>query len=245
MTNSLKRAAKDALSMRIHYLLHVPFEDLANIEGWARPRGHDLSRTLLFSEEGFPDLSSFDWLIIMGGPMNIYDHERYPWLVREKEFIRQAIAGGKIVLGICLGAQLISDVLGGKVTGNRYREIGWFPVRLTEEGRASSIFSALPDGFTALHWHGDMFSIPPGALRLAESDACANQAFIFGRSVGLQFHLESSKESIERLLENCGDDLTEGPYVQGREDLASQEDYAGIRQLMEMLLDRIENVFGY
>lgn len=238
------RAAKDAPSMRIHCFQHVPFEDPANIEGWARPRGHDLSRTLLFSEEEFPDLSSFDWLIIMGGPMNIYEHERYPWLVREKEFISRAIAGGKVVLGICLGAQLISDVLGGKVTRNRYREIGWFPVRLTEEGRASSIFSALPERFTALHWHGDTFSIPPGALRLAESDACANQAFISGRSVGLQFHLESSKESVERLLENCGDELTEGPYIQGREDLAPLEHYAGIRELMEKLLDRMEEDLG-
>lgn len=230
--------------MRIHYLQHVPFEDLANIEGWARSRGHDLSRTLLFSDEEFPDQSGFDWLIIMGGPMNIYEHEMYPWLAKEKEFIRLAVAGGKIVLGICLGAQLISDVLGGRVTKNSCREIGWFPVRLTEAGRASSIFSALPDEFAALHWHGDTFSVPPGALRLAESDACANQAFILGKAVGLQFHLESSMESVDRLLENCGDELTEGPYVQKPGDLANQKELGGIRELMELLLDRIEKELG-
>lgn len=231
--------------MRIHYLQHVPFEDLANIEAWARSRGHYLTCTMLFADETLPDLSSFDWLIIMGGPMNIYEHDRYPWLLREKEFIRQAVAGGKIVLGICLGAQLISDVLGGKVTGNRFREIGWFPVSLTAEGISSSIFSVLPERFVALHWHGDTFSIPSGASRTAESEACSNQAFILGRAVGLQFHLESSKDSIDHLLENCADELTEGPYVQKpREIDAPAERYDQIEGLMERLLDRIEMEFG-
>ena len=178
--------------MRIHYLQHVPFEDLANIESWARSRGHDLSRTMLFSDEKLPEMDHFDWLIIMGGPMNIYEDEKYPWLSREKEFIRQAIASDKIVLGICLGAQLIADVLGGSVRRNEYREIGWFAVSLTEEGSTSPIFSVLPKSFVALHWHGDTFAIPPGAMRIAESQACANQAFIKGKAIGLQFHLESS-----------------------------------------------------
>jgi GMP synthase-like glutamine amidotransferase len=196
---------------------------------------------MLFSDEPLPDLSSFDWLIIMGGPMNIYEHERYPWLIKEKEFIRRAIDNGKIVLGICLGAQLISDVLGGKVTRNKFREIGWFPVSLTDDGMNSRIFSVLPERFVALHWHGDTFSIPQGASRTAESEACFNQAFVLGRAVGLQFHLESSKDSIDHLLENCADELTEGPYVQKPNELeASSERYAQIQGLMERLLDRIE-----
>ena len=233
------------IAMRIHYLQHVPFEDLANIEAWARSRGHDLSRTLLFSDESLPDLSGFDWLIIMGGPMNIYEHDRFPCLVREKEFIRQAISRGKIVLGICLGAQLISDVLGGKVTGNKFREIGWFPVSLTSDGIASRIFSVLPLRFVALHWHGDTFTIPPGASRTAESEACLNQAFVLGRAIGLQFHLESSRDSIDHLLQNCADELTEGPYVQKPRDLAAPpERYSQIQGLMEQLLDRIEMEFG-
>jgi len=231
--------------MRIHYLQHVPFEDLANIEAWARSRGHDLTCTMLFADETLPDLSSFDWLIIMGGPMNIYEHDRYPWLLKEKEFIRKAVASGKIVLGICLGAQLISDVLGGKVTKNRFREIGWFPISLTDDAISSSIFSVLPERFVALHWHGDTFSIPRGALRMAESEACPNQAFVLGRVVGLQFHLESSKDSIDHLLENCADELTEGPYVQKPDELdAPAERYALIQGLMERLLDRIETEFG-
>ena len=167
--------------MRIHYLQHVPFEDLANMESWASSRGHALSKTRLFSGERLPPPSSFDWLIIMGGPMNIYEEERYAWLAEEKEFIKKAVYSGKIVLGVCLGAQLISDVLGGLVTKNRYKEIGWFPVRLTEEGQASPVFSSLPDRFPALHWHGDTFSIPPGASRMAESDAAPIRPLYWGR----------------------------------------------------------------
>lgn len=227
--------------MRIHYLQHVPFEDLANIESWASSRGHTISRTLLFEDEALPDISSFDWLIIMGGPMNIYEHDKYPWLIREKQFIGRAISADKIVLGICLGAQLMSDVLGGAVTKNKHREIGWFPVSLTCDGQASPIFSVLPERFIALHWHGDTFSIPPGAKKVALSEACINQAFVFGRAIGLQFHLESSKDSIDHLLENCADELTEGPYVQKPEQLANSSDNLdSIHCLMKAFLDRIE-----
>jgi GMP synthase-like glutamine amidotransferase len=231
--------------MRIHYIQHVPFEDLANIESWARSRGHDLSRTLLFSDEMLPEMADFDWLIIMGGPMNIYEDKKYPWLTMEKEFIRRAIASDKIVLGICLGAQLMADVLGSSVRRNEYREIGWFAVSLTEEGGLSPIFSVLPERFVALHWHGDTFGIPPGAVRTAESQACANQAFIKGRSIGLQFHLESSLDSIDHLLENCADELTDGPFVQSQEELSAHpERLSQIQGLMEKLLDRMENVLG-
>ena len=231
--------------MRIHYLQHVPFEDLANMESWASSRGHAVSKTRLFSGEGLPSPSSFDWLIIMGGPMNIYQEQSFAWLAEEKEFIKKAISGGKIVLGVCLGAQLISSVLGGVVTENRYKEIGWFPVRLTEEGRASPLFSALPDRFIALHWHGDTFSIPPGASRMAESDACSNQAFVLGKAIGLQFHLESNQESIKRLIDHCAEEMIPGPYVQMPEDLAAvPESYDGLRGLMESFLDRIEREMG-
>jgi len=231
--------------MRIHYLQHVPFEDLANIESWARSRGHDLSRTMLFSDEKLPDMDQFDWLIIMGGPMNIYEEDRYPWLAREKEFIRRAIASERIVLGICLGSQLMADVMGSSVRKNEYREIGWFTVSLTEEGMRSPIFSVLPERFIALHWHGDTFGIPPGAARAAESRACANQAFIKGKAIGLQFHLESYRDSIDHLLENCADELTEGPFVQCQKELSAHpERLPQIRGLMEKLLDRVEEALG-
>jgi GMP synthase-like glutamine amidotransferase len=231
--------------MKIHYLQHVPFEDLANIETWARSRGHNLSCTRLFSGEALPEIAHFDWLIIMGGPMNIHENGKYPWLAREKEFIRKAIACDKIVLGICLGAQLMADVLDGTVRRNEYKEIGWFPVSLTKDGILSPIFSVLPQRFVALHWHGDTFEIPTGAVRTAESRACKNQAFMQGKAIGLQFHLESSPDSIDHLLRNCADELTEGPYVQRPEELSAHpEQFSQIQRLMERLLDRVEQELG-
>ncbi len=231
--------------MRIHYLQHVPFEDLANIEHWARSRGHEISRTLLFQDEELPQTQDFDWLIIMGGPMNIYEHEKYLWLVREKEFIGRTLAEGKIVLGICLGAQLMADVLGGKVHRNEFREIGWFPIRLTPVGKGSKIFGVLPEEFVAFHWHGDTFEIPAGAARTAGSAGCLNQAFEIGRAVGLQFHLESSMDSIDHLIDNCGDELTQGRYVQKPEELlANANRFPEIRDLMDVFLDNIQKRFG-
>jgi GMP synthase-like glutamine amidotransferase len=231
--------------MRIHYLQHVPFEDLANIEAWARKKGHEVSGTMLFADEPLPCLEEFDWLVIMGGPMNIYEHDRYPWLAREKDFIRRSINGDKIVFGICLGAQLIADVLGAKVAPNNHKEIGWFPVRLTPEARASEVFGVLPEEFTAFHWHGDTFDIPPGAVRMAESPACRNQAFQLGRAVGLQFHLESSINSIDHLILNCSEELKDGRYVQRPKELLSHLDrFPEIRVLMEVFLNNMEKVLG-
>jgi GMP synthase-like glutamine amidotransferase len=231
--------------MRIHYVQHVPFEDLANIESWARSRGHDLSKTSLFADEPFPRIVDFDWLIIMGGPMNIYEEDRYPWLAKEKKFIHQSIAGNKIVLGICLGAQLMADTLGGNVHRNAYREIGWFPIKLKPESRDSPIFRVLPEKFMALHWHGDTFEMPPGATHTAESQACKNQAFELGRAIGLQFHLESSQDSIKHLLLNSADELTDGQYVQKPEEILTHLNrFLELRELMDTFLDNMEKVLG-
>lgn len=231
--------------MRLHYLQHVPFEDLARIEDWARDRGHEISRTLLFDGQELPELDEFDWLVIMGGPMNIYEEDKYPWLAREKRFIREAVAGDKIVLGICLGGQLIADVMGGKVRKNPYREIGWHPVKLTPEGQESRIFSVLPNSFMAFHWHGDTFEIPPQALRAAGSEACANQAFAFGKAIGLQFHLESSMDSIDHLIKNCGDELVDGSYIQSPEEILSHVDrFPEINGMMAHFLDNMQKELG-
>ncbi len=226
--------------MRIHYLQHVSFEDLANIWMWASDKGHFVSSTKLYLDQKLPEVGSVDWLIVMGGPMNIYEEEKYSWLVEEKKFIESNIKSGKFVLGICLGAQLVADVLGGKVKRNSYKEIGWLPVRKTHEG--TGILNPLTNKFMAFHWHGDTFDIPHDATRLAESAGCANQAFEYGRNVlGLQFHLESSEASIGLLIDNCRDDMTMGKYVQTPDEILSKRDYLpNIKNSMESLLNQIE-----
>ncbi len=230
--------------MRLHSLQHEPFEGLANIEVWAKDRGHSISRTLLFNKEELPDIGDFDWLVIMGGSMNIYEEEKYPWLKEEKNFIAEAIANKKIVLGVCLGSQLIADILGGRVTKNKYKEIGWFPVTLTREAKNSPIFKTLPNKFFAFHWHGDTFKIPPGAARIAKSEGCANQAFECGRVIGLQFHLEYSVESINLMLQNCGDEIVDGKYIQKQQEIESQySNVAETQRILNLLLDNIEREF--
>jgi GMP synthase-like glutamine amidotransferase len=208
--------------MNIRCLTHVPFEDAANIAVWAEQRGHTLTYTHLHRYDQLPAADSFDMVAIMGGLMNIYEHAPYPWLAQEKKFIRRTIDAGKKVIGICLGAQLITDVLGGQVRPNTYKEIGWHPIKLTSRAARSAAFSALPKTMTVFHWHGDTFSIPPGAIHLASSTVCTNQAFQYGEQVlALQFHLEYSKESIEKMLEHCSDELIDSPYIQTAEEIRS------------------------
>ena len=230
--------------MRIHSLEHEPFEGLGNIEVWAKNRGHSITRTFLFNNEELPDISDFDWLVIMGGSMNIYEEDKFPWLKREKEFIAKAIAANKILLGVCLGSQLIADVLGGKVSKNQHKEIGWFPVSLTREAENSSIFSSLPGTFTAFHWHGDTFKIPRGAKRMAQSEGCMNQAFECGRAIGLQFHLEYSKKSIDMMFRNCGDELVDGKYIQTPDEIISKiGNVYEMNKTLDLILDNMEREF--
>ncbi len=137
--------------------------------------------------------------------MNVYEEDRFAWLLPEKAFIAEAVAAGKVVLGVCLGAQLLSVVLGGSVAQNPQREIGWFPVNLTPAAASLPLFRDFPERFMAFHWHGDCFTIPPGAVHVARTEACDAQGFVHGdRVVGLQFHLESTPESIGALIEHCG-----------------------------------------
>lgn len=219
---------------KIQCLTHVPFENAANIHVWAQDNSHDLQYTHLYRKQHFPDIEDFDILAIMGGLMNIYEHDKYPWLIEEKKFIAQAIEKNKKVVGICLGAQLLADVLGGKVTQNKYKEIGWFDINLTDHAKNSSLFSSLPEQFTAFQWHGDTFTIPPGAVNLATNQTCQNQAFQYSDNViALQFHLDYSQHSIEEMLENCSDELVDAPYIQTEQQI--RDGYHRIPQIKGLL----------
>ena len=225
--------------MRVHWLQHAEHEDLGCIAPWLAACGHAVSCTRLHRGEPLPALERIDWLIVLGGPMNIYQHDLYPWLVAEKQFIRAALQADKRVLGICLGAQLVADQLGGPVVRNAEQEVGWHPVALTAAGRKAGAFKGFPESFTAFHWHGDTFAMPLGSAPLMHSAACANQAFTHGaRVAGIQFHLEVTAANARDWF------AVERPaparYVQAPEAiLAALPSFAENNRLMVLLLENL------
>jgi GMP synthase-like glutamine amidotransferase len=210
--------------VRVHWLQHASGDDLGCIEPWLHAQNHAVTRSGLHEGDALPSPDDFDALLVMGGAMNVDDEALHPWLIDEKRFLREVLAGGKRVLGICLGAQLIAEQLGAKVQRNAHREIGWFDVDLTDAGRAFAPMSGWPATVPMFHWHGYRFELPPAATRLAFSAACDQQAFALdqGRVIGLQFHPEVTSAGVRLWLEQGPP--RQGPHVQPvermREDLS-------------------------
>jgi GMP synthase (glutamine-hydrolysing) len=200
--------------MHFHCLQHVGFEKPGIIEAWIREKGYSLSYTCFFEDHALPPVEDKDAILILGGPMSIHDEGVFPWLKKEKEWIAEAIRQNKKVMGICLGAQLVANVLGSKVYDNREKEIGFLQVFFTEEAKKSGLIPRLP-GFTKVfHWHGETFDLPPKATLLAVSEACACQAFLLGKQVlCFQFHPELSADIIRDMIKHEGHELVAAAYV--------------------------------
>lgn len=209
--------------MRVHILQHVPFEGPARIKDWVERANHTLSLTRFFQDERAPKVDDFDMLVVMGGPMGANDDAELKWMRGEKQFIELAIQKKKKVLGVCLGAQMIASVLGAKVYPNKFREIGFYPIELDCTHSRQTALAVLPQKLNVFHWHGDTFDLPKGALHLAKSLGCENQAFSWNNHVmALQFHLEVSLAEIESLIRYCGKDMAAGDYVMSAEDMFDQ-----------------------
>jgi GMP synthase (glutamine-hydrolysing) len=230
--------------MNIHYFQHVPFEGIGSIETWAASRRHSVSSIRLYAGDPIPCLEQLDWLIIMGGPMSVHDEAHNPWLIPEKRFIEAALKAGKVVIGICLGAQLVAQVLGAGVYRNEHKEIGWFPVHKTPEANTANVFKIFPEVLEAFHWHGETFDLPAGAVHPVRSAACEHQAFICDeRVLGLQFHLETTRASASQLIRNCSDEIVEAPFIQTAGNMLSdQQRFDGINATMHGLLDQLQRM---
>jgi GMP synthase-like glutamine amidotransferase len=213
--------------LKIHCLQHVSFEGLGCIENWISENDHSITYTKFYEAAySLPDVAEIDWLIIMGGPMGVYDENKYNWLVAEKSFIKQAIENGKVVVGICLGSQLIAEVLGAKVYPNKVKEIGWFNIHKTENANVLACLSKFENNFAVFHWHGDTFDLPTDSIRLFSSDVCTNQAFIFNNKVlGLQFHLEVSKQTLSEMVEKGMNELTKAASIQTATEILSEDKF--------------------
>jgi len=197
--------------MNVLIVKHVAVEGPGSIEVHLEREKVPYQILNLEGSNHFPKLDDLTHIILLGGPMNVYEEDQYPFLRQEDLFIKEAIQRGKRILGICLGAQLIAKALRAKVYKAPVKEIGWYDLSLTEEGRADPLFSRFPKTFSAFQWHGDTFDLPTAAKLIATSSSVPNQAFRYGENAySLQFHLEVTEEMIEQWMKEYDEEFEAG-----------------------------------
>jgi GMP synthase (glutamine-hydrolysing) len=233
------------MCMRIHIIMHESFEAPAAIETWALRKNHEITYTRLYEGDSLPEEPEFEFLVVMGGPQSpVTTTEECPYYDASKEmaFIKAAIDQDKLLVGVCLGAQLIGQSLGASFEHSPNREIGVFPITLTEDGEQDPIFSTFPKKFLVGHWHGDMPGLTASAKVLATSEGCPRQIVRYTpRVYGLQCHFEFTPEAIEDLINHSTDELSERkslPYVETLEQLR-QHDYTEMNTLLFDFLDKL------
>ncbi|MGX5022421.1 type 1 glutamine amidotransferase [Enterobacter sp. UPMP2060] len=232
--------------MHIHFIIHEHFEAPGAYETWGKNRGCSMSYSRVYQGDPLPeDLLSTDLLIIMGGPQSpATTLKECPWFDAQTEMrlISRAIEAGKTVIGVCLGSQLIGEALGAAFCHSPEKEIGKFPVRLTEAGKANPLFEDFGHELNVGHWHNDMPGLTPQANVLAYSEGCPRQIVQYGERVyGFQCHMELTPEVVELLIEHSQNDLrraAEFRFVETAEKLRSH-DYREMNQVLFSFLDKL------
>ena len=232
--------------MHIHFIIHEHFEAPGAYEIWGKSRGCSLSYTRVYQGDPLPEaLGHTDLLIIMGGPQSpATTREECPWFdaQAEKALISRAIEAGKTVIGVCLGSQLIGEALGAAFCHSPEKEIGKFPVRLTDAGKANPLFEGFGSVLNVGHWHNDMPGLTPQAKVLAYSEGCPRQIVQYSERVyGFQCHMELTPEVVELLIEHSQNDLRragEFRFVETAEKLRSH-DYREMNQVLFSFLDKL------
>ena len=192
------------MTLSVLVLQHDPHDGPGYLGEALLRRGASLTNVRLDEGEAVPNISDYDMVLVMGGTMNVYQEDRYPWLKEETADIRRAVQEDKAVLGVCLGGQLLAKAMDARVHVGAATEIGLTPIGLTEAGKVDPLFEGLSQ-IEAVEWHDDAFDIPSGAVALASSEGCANQAFRFGRrAYGLQFHPEVSPMMLAEWIKASG-----------------------------------------
>jgi len=210
-------------NMHIHYLQHDHFEDLGYIGEWADSRNFTTSATRFDLNPELPSVDSFDWLVVLGGKMGVNDSAEFPWIADEIEFIKKVILSGKIVIGICLGSQLIAKALGAEVYKNKEQEIGFMPVFFNQNALNDIVFKHFPQKLNVMHMHFDVFDLPPGAINMAKSEVTPCQAFRYGKNVfALQFHFEISELNAADFIREITPEIVPGKHVQTPDEMLSQ-----------------------
>lgn len=225
--------------MKIQFVIHADFEQPGIIRTWAQDHGFQINICRPFAGETFPKIEAFDWLILMGGPQSPSEANIYPYLHDEIELIKQALHADKMVLGFCLGAQLIGEAFGAKTEKSPHKEVGVFPIELTTEGKRDPLLASLPDVFPVVHWHNDMPGLTQSSILLAKSEGCPRQIVRYSnQAYGFQCHPEPTLQDIKNMILNCENDLKPGRYIQSKEQLL-KNDYSAINLNMIKVLDNL------
>jgi len=201
--------------MHIHCFQHDHFEDLGYIGEWAKDHNFTTSVTRFDLNPEFPAHHDYDWLVVLGGKMSVKDTDEFPWMLKEIDFIKEAISLGKIVIGICLGAQLVASALGARVYRNTDPEMGFWPVTFSQKAANDSVFRHFPAKLDVLHVHFDTFTLPENAVKMADSEITHCQAFRYGENVfAFQFHFEVSPQNVTTFVHEVAPELVKGKYCQ-------------------------------
>jgi GMP synthase-like glutamine amidotransferase len=230
--------------MHIHYFQHDHFEDLGFIGEWAAARSFTTSVTRFDLGGKLPAHDSYDWLVVLGGKMGVYESDKYPWIAGELKFIKQAIKHGKIVLGICLGSQMLAAALGARVYKNDEPEMGFFPVVFNENAHNDNVFGHFPKSLKVMHMHSDTFDLPKGAVNMATSEVTRCQAFRYGVNVfALQFHFEVTETNAPDFIREVTPELVPGRMVLEPDDMLEYLPECMYNNLVfSVMLDLIANL---
>ncbi len=228
-------------NMHIHYFQHDHFEDLGYIAEWASHHNFTTSCTRFDIKPELPSLDDFDWLVVLGGKMGVYEADQYNWITPEIEFIKQAIQKGKIVIGICLGSQMVAKALGARVYKNVEPEMGFYPVNFNQNAKNDNIFRHFPTEMKVLHMHFDIFDLPVGAIAMADSKFTPCQAFRFGKNTfALQFHFEITETNAPVFIREVTPEIVSGLQVQQPSEMLQNLFYLKLNNLVfENMLNEI------
>ncbi len=226
--------------MKAIVLMHVESEGPGTLGTFLQNHGVEIETRKLYAKDPVPtEISGLDAVISMGGPMNVYEEDEYPFLKDETDFLRQAIDDGIPVMGVCLGAQMIAKACGKKVYRAPEEEVGWCEISLTEKAREDYLFKDLPSPLTVFQWHGDTFDVPDGGVLLASSEVCENQAFRYKNAYGLQFHVEVTGDMLEEWFEDSDkkeEILEKYKMLRAHLDKNAEKIYHGFLKLMQKAL---------
>ncbi len=236
-----ERSVQETSTLRILCIAHSDFDLSSHIVSWIQDQEHSLSYCRPFQGEKLPSMEEFDWLMIMGGSQCLLEKERYPFILEEISFVRLAILHKKLVLGFCLGAQIIGESYGQTTERSPHQEIGIFPIAFTMEAKEDPVLKDFPPSLNVAHWHQYMPGLTKEATILATSPGCPRQVIRYSpKTYAFQCHPEVSLQNIQKVISRH-EDLPKGPYIQNKEEFLSG-DFSSMKSAILLILQRISQV---